>query len=283
MKACDEQLVGGQHVEHSFASSDSLVLVVVHFEMPFRAWHGNHVLRARVGGDHDSFAIAFNVEGKQSGRMAGSIDRCNAGNDFVVWLDKCRPVDKGQASLYKYLPIEFPSLSDVFTALPKIEFRGAEDILCIRKNWFPALREPADMIGMSVRNDNDVDVFGLVPGAGQALGGLSRRQTLAELLVFARQCAIARVEQNELLSRIHERRNVRMLKSLCVDIVCACEGMHRVCVGVGAVVGMQPISDGLRVQNRCDLEAAELEAINCRLQFASERCCPLDLLPFITL
>ena len=117
--------------------------------------------------------------------------------------------------------------------------------------------------------DNHIDVFRLVASGGQTLGCLSRRQTLAKLLIFARQRAISGIEQDELLSCIHERRNVRMLKSLCVDIVRACEGMHLICRGVGAVVGMQPISDGLRVQNRCDLEAAELEAINCRLQFAS--------------
>jgi len=88
VKACDKQLFGRKHFEHSFASGDSLVLVVVHFEMPFRALNGHHVLRACIGGDHDPFAIAFNMEGKQSGRVAGSVDRRNAGNDFVAGLMK---------------------------------------------------------------------------------------------------------------------------------------------------------------------------------------------------
>ena len=117
--------------------------------------------------------------------------------------------------------------------------------------------------------DNHIDVFRLVAGGGQTLGCLSRRQTLAKLLIFARQRAISGIEQDELLSCIHERRNVRMLKSLGVDVVRARQGMHLIYRGVGSVVGMQPITYGLRVQNRCDLEAAELEAINCRLQFAS--------------
>lgn len=117
--------------------------------------------------------------------------------------------------------------------------------------------------------DNHIDVFWLVAGGRQPLRGLSWRQPLAKLLVFAWQRTITRVEQDELLSCIHDRRNVRMLKSLGVDIVRARQGIHVIYRGVGSVVGVQPITDGLRVQNRCDLEAAELEAINRRLQFAS--------------
>src|SRR5262249_19580623 len=57
MKTSDEQLVSRQHIEHPLASGDGLVFVVVHFEMPFWPLHRHHVLRACVGGDHNSLAV----------------------------------------------------------------------------------------------------------------------------------------------------------------------------------------------------------------------------------
>ena len=175
---------------------------------------------------------------------------------------------KGSTYLYIELSIEFPSFPDVFAAFPEIEFRSAENITGFRKYRFATLCQPANVVGMAMGKDDHIDVFWLVASGRQPLRGLSWRQPLAELFVFAWQCTIARVEQDELLSCIHDRRNVRMLKSLGVDIVRARQGMHVIYRGVGSVVGMQPITDGLRVQNRCDLEAAELEAIEGGLRFA---------------
>ena len=108
MKACDKQLFGCKHVEHSFAGGDSLVLVVIHLEMPLRSLHGHHVLCERVSGDHDSLAVTFDVEGKQSGRMTSGIDSRNAGDNFVARLDEGRPVGQGRTYLYIELSIEFP-------------------------------------------------------------------------------------------------------------------------------------------------------------------------------
>src|SRR5262245_65758701 len=112
---------------------------------------------------------------------------------------------------------------------------------------------------MAVRNDNDVDVFGLVADGGQARCGLSRRQTLAELLIFARERAIARIEQDELITGIHDRRNIRVLKSLGVDIVSAGESPHLISRCVGAIVWMQPVTNSLDIQHIGDLKLAKMD------------------------
>src|SRR5512147_3087919 len=131
--------------------------------------------------------------------MAGGVDGCYAWDDFIAGLDECRTVGQGQADLDVQLAIEFPRLADVLAALPEVEIGGAEDIAGLRKDRFSSLGQPADVIGVPVRENDDVDVFGLVAGGGKSRRGLSWRQPLAELFVFAWQCTIACIEQDELL------------------------------------------------------------------------------------
>src|SRR6185312_7918100 len=169
--------------------------------------------------------------------MARGVDSRNTGNDFVARLDKRRPVRQRQTYLYEQFSIEFPSLPNVFATFPEIEFRGAENVTGFRKYRLAAFCQPPNVIGMSVRYNDDIDVFRLVSSSSQPFGGLSRRQTLTKLLVFARQRTIASVEQNELFAGVHERRNVRMFKSLGINIVRARQGVHLIRRSIGAVVG----------------------------------------------
>ncbi len=59
-----------------------------------------------------------------------------------------------------------------------------------------------------------------------------------------------------------------MLKPLGIDIVGAGERMHFVRRGIGAIMRMQSVANCLGIQYGRYFEAAKLEAINCRLQFA---------------
>src|SRR5690242_11097397 len=101
MKARDKQFFSCKHIEYSLAAGDSLVLVVIHLEMPLRPLQGHHVLRERIGGDHESLAVAFDMESKQSGRMTGGVDSRNARDNFVARLNEGRSVGQGPTYLYK--------------------------------------------------------------------------------------------------------------------------------------------------------------------------------------
>ena len=59
-----------------------------------------------------------------------------------------------------------------------------------------------------------------------------------------------------------------MLEPLGIDIVGAGKRLHLINRGIGAVMRMQSLADRFGIQNGRDLEAAELETVNCRLQFA---------------
>ncbi len=119
-------------------------------------------------------------------------------------------------------------------------------------------------------DNNDVDILRPVTHSGEPRCSLPRRKSFAELFIFARQCAVARIEQYELLAGVHERRNIRMLEALGIDVIRPREGLHCFGRGIAAVMWMQAVSDGLGIQDGGDLKVTQLETIYCRLQFALE-------------
>ena len=59
------------------------------------------------------------------------------------------------------------------------------------------------MIGMSMCDDNNVDILRPVTGGREPPDHLSGRKPLAEVFVFARKRAVASVEQHQLLAGVH--------------------------------------------------------------------------------
>src|SRR5690242_21143212 len=126
--------------------------------------------------------------------MAGGINGCYARDDFIAGLDECRTVGQRQTDLDVQLAIEFPRLADVLAALPEVEICGAEHVAGFRKDRLAAFREAANVVWMAMCEDNHIYILRPVAGGRQSLGGLPRRQPLAELLVLARERTIACVE-----------------------------------------------------------------------------------------
>src|SRR5215510_7914155 len=98
---------------------------------------------------------------------------------------------------------------------------------------------------MSMREDDDVDVVRPVPRCGEPLDQLSRWKPLAQLFVFPRKRPVACIEQDQLLSRVHDCGNIGMLEPLGVDIVGLSKSMDFVRRGVCTVVGMQSFANCL--------------------------------------
>ena len=142
-----------------FACRNRFFFVIVHLEVPFRALHCHHILSAGIGGDHEAFAIAFDMKRQQARRMSSSVDRRYARTRPVSGLNECRTVGERHADIHEKLTIELTRLSHVLAALPEIEFGGTEYIACVRKHRLSAFNQAANMVGMSMREDNDVNVL----------------------------------------------------------------------------------------------------------------------------
>src|SRR5262245_23970429 len=121
---------------------------------------------------------------------------------------------------------------------------------------------------MSMCDDDNIDILRPVACGGKPLDQLSRRKSLAQLFVFTRKRPVACIEQDKLLSRVHEVRNIGMFEPLGVDIVGSGESMHFFGRGVCTVVRMQSFANRLGVQDGSDLKLTKFESIDRRLQLA---------------
>src|SRR4029077_5546422 len=158
--------------------------------------------------------------------MSGSVDGSDALRDLIARLHERRTVGQRHANCHEQFAVELACFADIFAALPEIELGRAEYIARIGKDGLAAFDQPADVVRMSMRDDNHVDVFRTVAGTRKPCRGLARRKTLAELLVFARERTIARVKQDQLLAGVHERWNIGMFESLSIDIIGASKSHH---------------------------------------------------------
>ena len=181
---------------------------------------------------------------------------------------KFRSIGERQRQLGKQLQIEFASLADVLAALPEIELRGAEDIARLGENRLAAIHQAADMVGMAMRDDNDVDVGRLVAGKRQTLDQPAFRQPAAQLRIVARQRAVAGVEQDELFAGVDERRDERMHIAVRFDAVLPAKILRLLGAALRSEARMQAVANDLAVQDIGYFKTAEFEAIDARLQFA---------------
>jgi hypothetical protein len=129
----------------------------------------------------------------------------------------------------------------------------------------PLSVNPPDVVGMAVGDDDDVDVFRIVAGLLQARDQLAVRHSATQLFVLPAQGAVAGIEQHQLLTRIHQGWNERMLKTVSLDLIGAGQFLRGLRRLIAADTGMQPVADDLAVHNVGDLEAAELDAVDSGL------------------
>src|SRR5262249_54914401 len=170
--------------------------------------------------------------------------------------------------IFTQFTIKLARLSHVLAALPEIELGSPKYITRIRKNWLIAFNQAPNVVGVSMCDDNNVDVLWHVSRSRESRDHLSGRKSLAELIIFARKRAVAGVEQHQLLAGVHKRWNIGMLEPSGVDIVGSRKGLYFVSGGISTVMRVQSFADCFGIQNGSDLEPAELETVNCGLQFA---------------
>src|SRR5262249_25797800 len=81
-----EKLIPPKPIEDTLGACQPFFFVIVHFEMPFWSLHGHHILRAGVGGNHETLSPALYMERQQTRRMA--CGGGNAGHDLVAQFDE---------------------------------------------------------------------------------------------------------------------------------------------------------------------------------------------------
>ena len=108
--------------------------------------------------------------------MTRRVDRGDARHHLVARLDHGGAVGERHNDLDVELAVELARLAHVLALVPEIELGGAEHIARVGKHQLAGLGQPADVIGMAVRDDDDVDVLRLVAGLRQPRDQIARRQ-----------------------------------------------------------------------------------------------------------
>src|SRR6476646_4260417 len=122
--------------------------------------------------------------------MSGSVDRSDARRDLIARLHERRTVGQRHTNCHEQFAVELACFADILATFPEIELGRAEYIARIGKHGLPAFDQPADVVRMPMRDDNNVDVFRTVACSRKPCRGLARRKTLAELLIFARSAPL---------------------------------------------------------------------------------------------
>src|SRR6478609_9727041 len=117
--------------------------------------------------------------------MSGSVDGSDARRDLIARLHERRTVGQRHTNCHEQFAVELARFADILAALPEIELGRPDYIAYIGKHGLSAFVQPADVVRMAMRDDNNVDVFRPVAGSRKPCRGLARRKTLADLLVFA--------------------------------------------------------------------------------------------------
>src|SRR5262249_44160273 len=240
VKTRGEKLIARKHIEDTLARCHRFFFVIVHFEMPFWSLHGHHILRAGVGGNHETLSPALYMERQQTRRMACGIYGGKCRHDLAPPVFEGLTVSQWHADFHKQFTIKLARLSHVLAALPEIELGGPKYITRIRKNWLIAFNQAPNVVGVSMCDDNNVDVLWHVSRSRESRDHLSGRKSLAELLIFARKRAVAGVEQHQLLAGVHKRWNIGMLEPSGVDIVGSRKRLYFVSGGISTVMRCSP-------------------------------------------
>ena len=90
--------------------------------------------------------------------MAGGVDGADARRYVVARLDEARAIRRAAKQLLEELEIELARLAHVLAALPEVELGGAEDVTGVREHRLAAVHQAADVVGMAVGDDHDIDI-----------------------------------------------------------------------------------------------------------------------------
>ncbi len=157
--------------------------------------------------------------------MPGRINSPDAGHDLIPRLDEGRAIGEWRRELHEKLSIELPRLPHLATQ-PEIEFRRSEYIARLGKHRRAGFHQPADMIGMTVGDDDDIDIFRPIAELAHPLDQAPIRQAATKRFALALQGAVAGVEQHQLRPGMHQDWNERMFVAKGIDPVGAGQRLH---------------------------------------------------------
>ena len=139
--------------------------------------------------------------------MAGGVDGGDARKDFVSRLYECRPVRQWATDAPEEIAVAQSGFAHRTALYPESEFGRAENIARPCENGLAVPHEAADMVRVSVRDDDHIDI------------GRSEPKVLQTLQKRTVGVAKSGVEQDLFGTGVDQSRNETVLVSIAVDEV----------------------------------------------------------------
>src|SRR5262245_37416464 len=180
-------------------------------------------------------------------------------DDLSFGLEECRLFREWDGDLLEHLEVLFARLAHL-AFFPEVELDVAKGDTCIRISWLTIMHQTADVIGMSVGDDDQIHLL--------------RRVSCSHDKIPKMSCgghaplAVARVEQDQFLASVHERRNKLVIESCRRQAIQLQEVVH---IFSGLILSegwMWARAQPEPVEDLGHLEAAEPKAIDLRAQHA---------------
>ena len=146
-------------------------------------------------------------------------------------------------------------------ARPEAVLRLADDVARVREQRTAAFEQAADVVGVPVREDHEVERLGREAGRRQLVGQPAAVGARHEALR-----PIARVEQHKLPAGVDDHRREARLVLVRRQEVVAHQRVDLRPRGVGPDHRPGPVNGGAGVQDGRDFEGAEPEAVMARLR-----------------
>ena len=166
----------GDVVEYPPARNRRLLRIVVHGKVPFGVRQRHRVVGHGVRQDHQFLALAFDVIRHVPGGMAEGVDCGHTGDDIVTRLDEARAFAHRLGHRAEHLERRRTEIGNVLTFLPVVEVDAPKYDFGIGKGRLAVGHQITDMVGMTVGDDDDIDILDGVAGFRQQAVEPARRR-----------------------------------------------------------------------------------------------------------
>ena len=129
--------------------------------MPVRPGQRSDLVMGDIAEPEQLFSAAVDMEGQVPRRVTERFDGTNAGGHVVARLEERRLLGQRHHEVAEEGGVFLQVARMLAGRRPEIVLRAADRIARVGKERPPVLDDPADVIGVSVRKNDEIDVLGL--------------------------------------------------------------------------------------------------------------------------
>src|SRR5215470_18041317 len=183
----------------------------------------------------------------------------DSGDNLSFGLEQRRLLRERDGDLLEHLEVLFASLAHL-AFLPEVELHLAEGDTRIRISGLTIMHQTANMVWMAVGNDDQIHLLGRVSCSHDKIPKVSCSGHAA--------LSVARIEQNQVFARVHERGNKMVIECCCRQTIQLQEVVHVFSRLILSKCWMWARAHPEAVEDLRHLEATEPKAIDLRAQHA---------------